>query len=151
VVPLSGDQMKFGTNIVLIFILSGCLYSATSTKSARYGAIVGCVVDAVSGNFLSGVSVGIRGSNLSATTNRGKFGILNVFPGEYTVKASNPHFGPQTVFRIRVAPDSATYVLFRIHSNAIPEDPMPYTWEQTSTNIVPLTAESALNFSCQAR
>ena len=81
------------------------------------GKISGVVVDASSGEALPGANVVIVGSTMGASTNmEGQFFILNVPPGEYSVRSTMMGFATTVQQQVRVTVDRTTKVDFKLSS-----------------------------------
>ena len=79
-------------------LLSFALLLPVSLAFAQTGKISGTVTDAASGEALPGVNVIIDGTTQGATTNvDGVYNILNVSPGEYTLRATFVGYADQVV------------------------------------------------------
>ncbi len=75
------------------------------------GKIAGKVTDKNTGESLIGANVIITGTTMGAAADvDGNFSILNVPPGEYTLKASMVGYSPYTVIEVRVFIDITTNV-----------------------------------------
>jgi outer membrane receptor protein involved in Fe transport len=104
--------------IFLIFFLSLLLNSVLF--SGTTGKISGRVIDAETGMPLPGVNVIIVGTTTGAATDaEGYYTILNIRPGQYTVKASMIGFTPQSVTKVLVRSDLTTVVNFKMTTEVI--------------------------------
>lgn len=84
------------------------------------GKISGLVKDAQTGEVLVGVNIVIVGTTFGASTDlMGKFFIINVPSGEYTVRASSLGFAPVNQTKVRVDIDQTTEANFALTQNAI--------------------------------
>ena len=71
----------------LLLIL--CLIIPTSVALAQTGKIAGRVIDGTGGDGLPGVNVVIDGTSVGAVTDaEGYYSIINVRPGNYTLRVS---------------------------------------------------------------
>jgi hypothetical protein len=103
---------------VALFLLSFTF--SVSPVSAQTGRISGAVTDAESGDPLPGVNIVIEGTTQGATTNaEGRYAILNVSPGTYTVQASFVGYATQVVENVRVNIDLTTTVDFELQEEAV--------------------------------
>lgn len=92
--------------ILTLFII---LFMAAVVWAGTTGKIAGVVKDAVSGDLMPGVNIMLENTTLGAVTNmEGYYTILNVPPGEYTLRASFVGYTTQYVKNIRVQIDLTT-------------------------------------------
>ena len=87
--------MLVSVTVFLVLAVAGCssgktgAQSATATQTDEVGVVFGTVTDAKVGDPLSGATVRISGSGLSAVTNeQGAFRIRSVSPGTYELRVS---------------------------------------------------------------
>ena len=100
-------------------LLSIALLLPVSLASAQTGKIAGTVTDAASGEPLPGVNVIIDGTTQGATTNvEGFYNILNVSPGEYTLRASFVGYADQVVQGVDVNIDLTAEVDIALQEQA---------------------------------
>ncbi len=84
------------------------------------GKIAGTVRDAATNEPLPGCSVMIEGTTMGATCDAdGKYYIINVPPGTYSVRASMIGYKPTKVTNVRVAVDLTTQVDFKVTQAAV--------------------------------
>ena len=84
------------------------------------GKIEGFITDSQTGQALVGVNVVIQGtSNGAASNENGYYVILNVPPGEYSVKASMIGFQDVTITKVRVSIDLSTKLNFKLRSEVL--------------------------------
>lgn len=84
------------------------------------GKIAGKVTDADVKNALPGANVVIEGTMMGAATNQnGEFVIINVPPGNYTVRAQYIGYRPVTIKNVLVSVDLTTTVNFELPSEAL--------------------------------
>ncbi len=94
------------------FILAGFLIMALAVSGfgAITGSITGKVTDARTGEPLPGVSVSVQGSTMGQYTDEtGKYTILNIPVGTYTVEYSSVGYAKVIVANIQVSADLATF------------------------------------------
>lgn len=92
-------------------LLCLALLLPVSLAFAQVGKISGTVTDASSGEPIPGVNVVIEGTTQGATTNvEGLYNILNVRPGEYTLRASFVGYADQVVQGVNVDIDLTAQV-----------------------------------------
>ncbi len=97
-----------------------CLVLALAAKAGTTGKIVGRVVDAETGEALPGVNVIVEGTTLGAATDMdGKFIILRVPPGQYTLRAEMIGYNPTRVENIRVMIDKTARVDFQLQKTVL--------------------------------
>ena len=102
-----------------VALLSLVLLLPLSLASAQTGKIAGTVTDAASGEPLPGVNVIIEGTTQGATTNvEGFYNILNVSPGEYTLRASFVGYADQVVQGVDVNIDLTAEVDIALQEQA---------------------------------
>jgi outer membrane receptor for ferrienterochelin and colicin len=84
------------------------------------GKIVGTVTDADTGQPLAGVNVFLEGTTMGAATDEnGFYVILNVPPGEYTIRSSMIGYAPVTVQEIQVSMGLTTTIDFQMTTEAL--------------------------------
>ncbi len=108
--------MKFKIPIIflMIILISDIAYSGTT------GKISGRIIDAETGMPLPGVNVIIEGTNIGAATDGdGYYTILNIRPGNYTLKASMIGYTPEKVTKVLVRSDLTTTVNFKMTTKVI--------------------------------
>jgi outer membrane receptor protein involved in Fe transport len=95
----------------IFFIL---LFTSLLTAGTT-GKLTGLVTDAESGQPLPGCNVLIAGTDLGAATGPdGRYFILNIPPGVYTVKASMIGYATQVVQEVRISVDLTTTINFQL-------------------------------------
>ena len=108
-------KVKTFLYLILLFYLGGSLLFAGTT-----GKITGVVVDKDTNEPLPGVNVLIKGTVMGAATdNDGKFFILNVPPGTYTLVAQMIGYTPQEVQKVKVSVDLTTTVNFALSTQVL--------------------------------
>ncbi|MBI2417554.1 MAG: carboxypeptidase-like regulatory domain-containing protein, partial [Ignavibacteriales bacterium] len=103
----------------LLIVLAAFLYTSFATAMPMFagGKIVGKVVDSDTKEALPGASVVVVGTTKGAVTNaEGDFFILNVDPGNYTLKASFVGYNETFQSNIRVSANLTTEVSFELRS-----------------------------------
>ena len=99
---------------IILLALVAALLPGPEAVLAATGKIAGVVQDGGSGAPLPGANVVLLGSGLGATTDsKGRFYILNVPPGSYSVRATYIGYGPYTLEMVRVSADLTTRVELR--------------------------------------
>lgn len=95
--------------IILIFLINYSLFAGTT------GKISGQVIDSETGLPLIGVNVVIEGTAMGAATDPdGYYAILNVSPGEYTLKASMIGYQLVVQTNVQVMVDLTTPINFEM-------------------------------------
>lgn len=95
------------------------------------GKIAGRVVDAATKEPLIGASVMVIGTSIGAATDMdGRYTILNLAPGTYSVKASAVGYRPVEIQNNRVSIDLTTEVDFELSESAITTDAVIVTAER---------------------
>jgi outer membrane receptor protein involved in Fe transport len=108
-------MLQLNNKYILSFLLVLCVLVSGPAYSAAGGKISGRVTDASTGEAIPGANVIIEGTSMGAATNlEGEYFILNVPPGEYSVKASI--IGYQSVIKteVSVSLNHTTEVNFQI-------------------------------------
>ena len=83
--------------------------------AAQVGRVVGSVVDAESGQPVDNVQVFLRGTGRGASTQaNGRYFILNVQPGQYTVSARRLGYQEQQITNVTVLIDVSREINFRL-------------------------------------
>lgn len=102
------------TTVTLVLLLA-----SSSVWSAVTGTITGIITDSQSKELLVGVSVSVVGTNLGDITDvDGRFSILNVPQGTYTLKISSVGYGTLEVDNVAVSADLTSYQNHEISSQA---------------------------------
>ena len=103
-----------------VFTASLVLFFSLKVFAGDTGKIAGRVIDTATKEPLVGASVIIVGTTIGAATDLdGRYTILNVLPGTYTVKASAVGYQPMEVEGNRVSIDLTTEVDFELTESAI--------------------------------
>ncbi|RMD93115.1 MAG: hypothetical protein D6814_16075, partial [Calditrichaeota bacterium] len=103
----------------LVFLIWG-FYGASSVFAGTTGKIAGTVTDAKSGSPLPGANVVIEGTTFGASSDEnGRYFILNVPPGRYTVKATFIGYKAAVVRNVAVNVDVTSTVDFKLEESAI--------------------------------
>lgn len=98
----------------LTFLISSIIFAGT------VGKISGKIKDAQSGESLVGANIVIVGTTMGASSDiEGNFYIINVPPGEYTVRASSLGFAAVSQTKVRVDIDQTTEVNFSLTQDII--------------------------------
>ena len=101
---------------VIMLILMG----AVSAWAGTTGKIAGKVTDMESGESLPGVNVLIVGTTTGAATNiNGEFFIINVPPGNYTLRANLIGYRPVDMKNVLVSVDLTTTIDFQLTTQAV--------------------------------
>ncbi|MCF8435213.1 MAG: carboxypeptidase-like regulatory domain-containing protein [Ignavibacteriales bacterium] len=106
----------YGLKCITILLFLTALHSSYAQK----GKISGTVFDDQLNDPLIGVNVFIEGTTTGATTDpQGRFVIININPGKYSVTASMVGFARVTVSDVRVSIDRTTEINFRLKDESI--------------------------------
>ena len=109
--------LKFLTILFTVLTLSSVLFAGTT------GKITGKVVDKDTGEPLFGVNVIVVGTNLGAATDfEGDYVILNVPPGNQTLKFSMISYSSITINNVRVRIDQTTPLNVELTTDVIETD-----------------------------
>ncbi|MDX9925189.1 MAG: carboxypeptidase-like regulatory domain-containing protein, partial [Ignavibacteriaceae bacterium] len=112
--------MKKINGIALKLLLAIMLICWSNTFAGTTGKISGRVIDAETKEPLYGVNVVLVGTNYGAATDMdGEFYMINLPPGQYTIKATMIGYNPQIVEKVRVQVDLTTKIDFELSSTAI--------------------------------
>jgi len=110
---------KSKTRYLYLYILALFLFNSHLTLAQR-GKISGAVTDFNTKEPLIGVNVFIVGSTIGATTDSdGKYAILNVLPGTYSVAASMVGYGKLVYSDVQVFIDRTTEVNFKLKDESV--------------------------------
>jgi len=117
---------------VTLFLLI-CLFIAANVTAQTTGKIAGLVTEKDSRTPLAGVNITIDGTQLGAASNpEGRFYILNLPPGNYTVSARMIGYGVVTFSDIRVSVNSTTTLNFELQPEALQGEAVIVTAEAIS-------------------
>ena len=99
--------------------LAGAVMLAPHVASAQTGKITGIVTDAQSGQPVDGVQIHVVGTGYGAITqSNGRYFIISVPPGSYTVQARRIGYQTSEVTGVQVSIDVTREVNFRLSSSA---------------------------------
>jgi hypothetical protein len=105
-------------SIILFFFVTLAFTSSATAQSS--GKLVGTVTDATTGETLIGVNVFIQGTNKGAATDiDGKYLILNVPAGSYTVTASFVGYAKVEQREVKIFIDRTTELNFQLTDESI--------------------------------
>ncbi len=108
--------LKPRTSLVLLLVL----LLSTTGFAATVGKIVGVVTDKETGEPIPGVAVQITGTTMGALTDvDGKYFILNVPVGEYTLRAEQIGYAPVEMQEVKVSVDLTTTAEFQLSSQVL--------------------------------
>jgi len=114
---------------LLLTLISTVLYGGNT------GKIVGKVTDAVSGEPIVGVNVLVVGTTRGATTDiDGKYTIIGIPIGTYTVRASQVGYAPYEVNNVKIGADETTSLNFKLTSTEVQLQGVVVTADQTLVN-----------------
>lgn len=103
--------------ITLFIVIPFLLYAGTT------GKLVGTVTDAVTGDPLIGANVLIEGTNLGAAANvNGRYTILNIPPGIYSVRISYLGYESLIVENVQIIVDQTTELTVQLRPHSIEVD-----------------------------
>ena len=104
---------------VPLFLLLSTLF-ISSVLHAQTGKIAGKITDKLTDDPLIGVNVIVEGTSLGAATDvDGYYTILNVLPGNYSLKASYIGYAPATIVDLRVNIDQTTEANIQLSEETI--------------------------------
>lgn len=102
---------------VFAVVLLTLFLSETKVWAGTTGKLAGTVVDASNGEPLPGANVVIVGTSMGAATDEnGAFFILNVPPGNYSVRATMMGFAPVVQQKVRINVDRTTNLEYKLSS-----------------------------------
>ena len=102
-------------NIRAVYILLISL----SFAFANSGKVSGKVIDSKTGGTLAGVNVFLEGNSYGATNEFGEYVIINIPPGNYSIKASYIGYASYKVTNVRVSLDRTTTQNFKLSEAVI--------------------------------
>ncbi len=130
-------KTAFHFSVVLI-VFSSAVFSGTT------GKIAGKVVESETGDPMIGCNILVEGSSLGAATDYdGNYYIINVPPGEYTLKAMMIGYSTTRMTQVEVAVDLTTQVDFSLATEVIKGQEITVVAEKKMIN-KDLTASTAV-------
>ena len=100
--------------LLVLLIACGTMYAGNT------GKIVGKVTDKATGELLFGVNILVVGTTRGATTDLdGKYSIIGVPIGAYTLRASQVGYGSTEASNVRVGADETTSLNFQISAGEV--------------------------------
>ena len=113
-------ELKGKTRLVILLLLAGVLTFSGVVFAGTTGKIAGKVVDKETGETLPGVNVIIEGTGLGASTDlEGRYFILNIPIGAYTLKASMIGYVEMEIRNVEVIVDLTTTINFSLKPTII--------------------------------
>ncbi len=111
--------MKFlGRRWLFATVLGAALAAPVTVAQAQTGKLTGVVTDAETGKPVDGVAVVVQGTTLGANTNAtGKFFIIQVPPGTYSVQARRLGYQSVTTAGVQVTIDGTREVNFKLRAS----------------------------------
>lgn len=102
-----------------VLILLIAIYS-TSLFAANYGKITGDIVDSETGKPIVGVNITVQGTSLGAASDEeGKYIIIQVPPGTYTLEASMIGYTKMVITDVKVYSNRISYVDFQLSQSTV--------------------------------
>ncbi|HEX9658571.1 MAG TPA: TonB-dependent receptor [Bacteroidota bacterium] len=140
--------MKIVTHFLYLFFFLAIVHS--TSLAGNTGKISGVVRDAATKEEIPGVTVVVEGTTLGASTDaQGRYVILNIPPGVYSVVASFIGYKKTVVRNVRISADFTTPMDFNLQQGDIQLDAVVVQGERTPlirqdlTNpVVSVTAET---------
>lgn len=111
--------MRFlGRRWLFATVLGAALAAPITVAQAQTGKLTGVVTDAETGKPIEGVAVVVQGTTLGQTTNAaGRFFIIQVPPGTYTVQARRLGFQSTNTAGVTVTIDGTREVNFKLRAS----------------------------------
>lgn len=123
--------------LILIFI--------PAVSQAQVGKIAGKVTHLETGEPLIDANVIIEGTNLGAAVDLdGRYYIINVPPGFYTVTASLVGYATQKITAVEVNSSRTTRLDFALRPSFIPMEAVTVTWEKPPVDLQETAARSVV-------
>jgi hypothetical protein len=105
---------------VLPIIAVAGFFGLTAVHAGTTGKIAGVVEDAQTGDLLASASIVVLDTDMGTVSDpEGRFFILNVAPGTYTLRVTYIGYSPFTIENVRVSTDLTTDLKFELTSKAI--------------------------------
>lgn len=118
-----------------IIVLACVLLMTTLTALGGNGKISGTVVDAETNEPLIGANILIVGTSMGAATDvEGRYVILSVPPGAYTLKSSYVGYQEKVISNVRVSSDLTTQIDFALRSATTELPPIIIVAERPMVN-----------------
>ncbi|MCX6120921.1 MAG: TonB-dependent receptor [Ignavibacteriales bacterium] len=103
-----------------LLTLLGCMVFVSALYAGTTGKISGVVTDATIGEALIGANVVLKGTSLGTTTDiEGRYVILNIPPGEYTLNVSFIGYKQVQIQSVHVSVDLTTSIDVKLQLSAI--------------------------------
>ncbi|MBU0711591.1 TonB-dependent receptor [bacterium] len=110
----------FKTKNATVTLLIGCLLNAVTVFGGTTGKIAGRIIDKESGEPLVGVNVVIEDSYLGASSDSdGRYFIINISPGVYSVQVSMIGYELGKVANVQVSVDLTTKMDFELSATVL--------------------------------
>jgi len=136
--------MKTFVKYILILI---ALFNASTIYAQNKGEILGKVIDKVSREGLSGITVRLVGTNFGAITNKeGRFKIRNIEPGIYTIQATGVGYEPFVEANISVTNTKPLEYEIELKQSTIQGQEIEVTTSYYERNIENAISSQSLNF-----
>jgi len=108
------------TAMLRVTVLALTLLLAGSVFAGNTGVVIGRVLDKAKGEPLVGANVMISGTELGAATDaNGRYEIINVPPGRYTIEATILGYNPMSMEKVLVIQDQTITVDFRLSETVL--------------------------------
>ena len=119
----SSGWRKRRTGIIGSWFLIASIVGTSLASAGTRGKISGSVIDETTKEPLVGVNIFIEGTSMGASSDvEGRYNVLNVPPGTYTLKASAVGYHPATVKDVKVSADLTTEIGFTLLQTTISLD-----------------------------
>ncbi|MBN1997161.1 TonB-dependent receptor, partial [candidate division KSB1 bacterium] len=110
---------------IFFSLLPGSIHAGIS------GKVTGRVLDAVSGEPLIGVNVMVDGTRYGAATNQsGRYVLLNIPPGSYTLKIQMMGYQTKVIYNVQVSSDYTTTIDAKLNTEILDGEQVVVTAER---------------------
>jgi len=142
------EMMKIFRRMTLLLILIGTLFLTINLFASTTGKIVGYITDSETNEPIVGANVIVDGTVLGAATDvDGYYAILNILPGDYTVKFIVIGYEKVTIQNVIVKIDLTTTISYEMKSEALEFGEVVVVAERPV--VAPDVSSSELNLSAE--
>ncbi len=109
---------SLGRRWIFATVLGAVMFAPITVAQAQSGKLTGLVTDAETGKPIEGVSVVVQGTTLGQTTNAaGKYFIIQVPPGTYTVQARRLGYQSVSATNVQITIDGTREQNFKLKAS----------------------------------